>query len=307
MSWFKNPFAKTPDTPEQIAARERAAAWETALSHDRLPAFVEARLQGARAATIPWTSTMTAAELLVARQRGVRPIATVSGTCWFQYGLSWTEGHAAGWRSALRRIKAEAKACGANAVVDVKMRTVRGLDVGQSMDFTLVGTAIRLDGLPPSSDPIVATAPLMDFMRLMQAGIVPVGIAVGAQYEWLLDPQKIYGGNWASNNQVLGTLSNFWEAVRRRAHSELRTDTRRQGNGVLAHTNLSQLFKVEGEPTQYLGRHIVIGTVVQAGEKSALDFDVHTVIDMRDDQSPLYAPDPHAAGAHNFNEREGGI
>jgi len=307
LAFFKNPFAKTPDTPEQAAARERSAAWEAALSSDRLPPFVEARLQEAKAGTAPWTSTMTAAELLVARHRGVRPIATVSGTCWYQYGRSWTEGHAAGWRSALHRIKAEAKACGANAVVDVKMRTVHGLGDGQSMDFTLVGTAIRLEGIPASSDPIVATAPLLDFMRLMQAGIVPVGIAVGAQYNWLVDYQKVYAGNWMSNNQVLSTLSAFWEDLRRDAHAELRADTRRHGNGVLAHTQMGQLMKVEGEPLRYLGRHIVIGTVVQAGEKSAIDFGVQTVVDMRDDLSPLFTPDPHAPGAHDFNEREGGI
>ena len=307
MAWLKNPFAKTPDTPEQAAARERSAAWEAALSRDQLPGFVEARLHEAREGTAPWTSTMTAAELMMARHRGVRPIATVSGTCWYQYGRSWTEGHAAGWRIALDRIKAEAKACGANAVVDVKMRTVHGLGTGQSMDFTLVGTAIRLEGVPASIDPIVATAPLLDFMRLMQAGIVPVGLAVGAQYDWLVDYQKVYGGDWMSNNQVLGALSGFWEQLRRQAHAELRADTKRQGNGVLAHTQLGQLMKVEGEPVRYLGRHIVIGTVVQAGEKSAIDYGVHTVVDMRDDLSPLYAPDPHAPGAHDFNEHEGGI
>jgi len=307
LAWLKNPFAKTPDTPEQAAARQRTTEWETALGGDRLPSFVEARLHDAKAGTTPWTSTMTAAELLIARHRGVRPIATVSGTCWYQYGRSWTEGHAAGWHSALHRIKAEAKACGANAVVDVKMRTVHGLGDGQSMDFTLVGTAIRLEGLPPSSDPIVATAPLLDFMRLMQAGIVPVGIAVGAQYDWLVDYQKTYGGNWMSNNQVLGSLSSFWEQLRRSAHAELRADTKKHGNGVLAHTQMGQLLKVEGEPVRYLGRHIVIGTVVQAGESSPIDFGIETVVDMRDDLSPLFAPDPHAAGAHEFNEREGGI
>ena len=307
MAWLKNPFAKTPDTPEQAAARERSAAWEAALSHDHLPPFVEARLHEAKAGTTPWTSTMTPAELLLAKHRGVHPIATVSGTCWYQYGRSWTEGHAAGWRSALHRIKAEAKACGANAVVDVKMRTVHGIGDGQSMDFTLVGTAIRLDGVPASSDPIVATAPLLDFMRLMQAGIVPVGIAVGAQYNWLIDYQKVFGGSWTSSNQVLSTLSAFWENLRRDAHAELRADTKRQGNGVLAHTQLGQLMKVEGDPLRYLGRHIVVGTVVQAGEKSAIDFGIQTVVDMRDDLSPLFAPDPHAPGAHDFNEREGGI
>jgi hypothetical protein len=206
----------------------------------------------------------------------------------------------------LHRIKAEAKACGANAIVDVKMRTSHSGGCA-SMDFTLLGTAIKLDNIPASSDPIVATAPLLDFMRLMQAGIVPVGLAVGAQYDWLVDYQKVYGGSWTWNNQELTTLSGFWGSLRRAAHRELKLDTARHGNGVLAHTQLGQLMKVEGDPIRYLGRHIVIGTVVQAGEGALQQRGVQTVVDMRDDLSPLAASAANDSKSFGFNEREGGI
>jgi hypothetical protein len=36
---------------------------------------------------------MTPAELALARHKGIRPLAMVSGTCWYHYGWSWTEGH----------------------------------------------------------------------------------------------------------------------------------------------------------------------------------------------------------------------
>jgi hypothetical protein len=56
-----------------------------------------------------------------------------------------------------------------------------------SMDVTLVGTAVHVEGLAPSDDPIVATVPALEFVKLLEADVVPTGIAVGVHYEWLKD------------------------------------------------------------------------------------------------------------------------
>ena len=160
------------------------------------------------------------------------------------YGWSWTQGHAAGWETALRRIRAEAKAAGANAVLDVKMRTIP-LAVPNSMDFTLVGTAVTLDGLPPSDDPVVATVPALEFVKLLEADVVPTGIAIGAQYEWMADYYGQARRAWMGNIEST-VLSKFWNQVRTKAHAELRRSAKPQGNGVLAHVNFSQMFEVEG-------------------------------------------------------------
>lgn len=126
------------------SAEIRAAKWEAALLQDSSPDFVLRRLDEAKQGTAPWLSTMTPAELLVAKTHHITPLAMVAGTCFYHYGFSWTEGHAAGWQMALARIRREALACGANAVVDVKMRTSEG-EAGHSMDFTLFGTAIKVE------------------------------------------------------------------------------------------------------------------------------------------------------------------
>src|ERR1700756_447432 len=41
--------------------------------------------------------------------------------------------------------------------------------------------------LAPSNDPIVATVPALEFVKLLEADVVPTGIAVGVHYEWLKD------------------------------------------------------------------------------------------------------------------------
>jgi hypothetical protein len=291
---------------EETAAQQ--AEWDKALRSNRLPSFVQQRLKDAGEGKTPWISTMTPAELRLARTHAIRPVATVSGTCWYHYGFSWTNGHAEGWHAALARIKQEALAAGANAVVDVKMRTIQ-LEIEASMDYTLVGTAVKIEGLPPSRDPIVSTVPALEFVRLLEAGIVPVGLAIGAHYEWLTSNQRMDGSRWMGN-QPLNGLGLFWESVRRKALRSLRDDAARQGSGVLAHTHFGQILKGEGEsdgPERFLARHIVIGTVIDSKRYASFPYDIRPVVDMRDDLSPLLSDRPHGHNAYSTNEEEGAI
>lgn len=291
---MRDPSLRTVTTePMTEAEREaRHAAWEDALEHDRLPPFVEQRLRDASAGRTPWVASMTPAELLLAKSHGIRPVATVSGTCWYSFGWSWTEGHSEGWHRALRRIGEEAFAAGANAVVDVKMRTIRH-GFGSGMDFTLIGTAVTVAGLKPSPDPVIATVSALEFVRLLEMGIVPVGMAVGAAYEWLGNFGQWNGwGSSASRlqwqtsafagNQPLHDLTDFWERIRRDAHRELRRSAQDQGNGVLAHTHFGQILRRERDkqPPAYLGRHIVIGTVVDTPRNAPVPHGIEMVLDM---------------------------
>jgi uncharacterized protein YbjQ (UPF0145 family) len=303
--------------------RARAEAWEHALSRRTLPPFVTDRLADAATARRPWVATMTAAELLAARSHGVRPIATVTGTCWYHYGWSWTEGHEQGWHEALDRIRREAAACGANAVVDVRMRTLAH-QFGPSMDFSLIGTAVRIEGLEPNPAPVIATVPALEFVRLLEMGIVPVGLAVGARYDWL--GRANYGGfdpSWGgaqitqwqtgafAGNQPLMELTGFWEGIRRQAHAALRANAAKQGNGVLAHTHFGQLIRREQDkrPPAYLGRHIVVGTVIDTPRGAAVPHGITTVVDMRDAASPLRAPATTRHGSYDtdLEDQEGAI
>ena len=313
MGWFG---ASDPDAAARLAAANaRAEDWRSALEARRLPAFVRDRLRDAGSGRVPWMSTMTPAELLLSRSHGLRPVATVSGTCWYHYGRSWTEGHAEGWHLALGRMRQEAAAAGANAVVDVKLRTVALPGTGDSMDYTVVGTAVKLDGLPPSADPVVATVPAIAFVRLLEAGIVPTGVAIGARYDWLTLGSGGTQGSWSAalgtwgGNGELGAVSRFWEEIRRQAVADLRRDTARLGDGVLAHTHFAQLLKPEApenQPVQILGRHIVLGTAVQCRGRNPVPHDITPVVDMRDALSPLHGEAPHGHTVYGAQKDEEG-
>jgi hypothetical protein len=304
----------TPPSPAEV---ERQVEWQSAFEKKRLPSFVKHRLQAAAAGKAPWLATMTPAELRLARSHGIRPLGMVSGTCCRQYGQLWSHGHAAGWHQALTRLKQQAVAIGANAVVDVGLRKAH-LATEDSMDFTIVGTAIRIAALRPGKEPVVATVPALEFVRLLEAEIVPVGIAIGAQDAHLdgdrLTNLSVRGG--ASGSSMLrcypaSRLGSFWEKVRRQALVNLRQDAQRQGNGVLAHTHFGQILWRKGEgdrPAGFIGRYIVIGTVVDTPRAAdGISHEIRAVVDMRGGVSPLLQAVRSGHNAYPVREEEGAI
>jgi hypothetical protein len=301
---FKKPSAE--QLQQQATADARQADIAASIAAGRVPKSTEQRLRGAGAGTLPWMATLTPAELSVARSHGLKPIASISATCWLHYGWSWTLGHAEGWETALRRLKDEARVCGANAVLDVKMRTIP-LGIEGSMDFTLIGTAVKVDGLPPSTDPIVATVPALEFVKLMEADVVPTGIAIGAHYEWMNDwrgqTNQTFMGNIESR-----ALSQLWEMVRQRAHANLRQSAKGQGNGVLAHVNFSQIFEQEGQndTKRYLARHIVVATTVDAQRSTPIPHPISMVVDIHAGATPLTGTTRHHQ-SYASNDEEGAI
>ena len=304
---FRGPTQEQKTAAEESAHRQMDILMN--LRGGRIPTGALERLQEAAAGTKPWMATLTPAELRIARSHGLKSIAAISATCWLHYGYSWTRGHAEGWGQALARLAQEAKACGANAVLDVKMRTIR-LPLGESMDFTLIGTAVKIDGLPPSSDPIIATVPALEFVKLLEADVVPIGIAIGAHYEWMRDWSGYAADPSFWFNTEARQLSDLWEQVRQTAHQNLRQNVRSQGNGVLAHLNFSQMFEVEREVgerkvKEYLARHIVVATIVDARRGTPLPHEIKMVVDMRD-PTPLTGMPPHHQ-AYASNEESGAI
>jgi phage gp46-like protein len=190
------------------------------------------------------------------------------------------------------------------------MRTIP-VDIENSMDFSLVGTAVKVEGLSPSEEPIVATVPALEFIKLLEADIVPTGIAIGADYRWITDwrgsTTNLY---WAGNTES-ELLSDHWRQVRDTAYQRLREDAQTQGNGALAHINFSQMFESETENNgskqkQYLARHIVIATVIDQPRARPLPHDFQMVVDMHQGKTPLVGTKNHHQ-SYASNDEEGGI
>jgi hypothetical protein len=85
-------------------------------------------------------------------------------------------------------------------------------------------------------------------------------------------------------------------------------NARPQGNGVLAHINFSQMFEREGDrdTKQYLARHIVVATTVDARRGKPFPHPVNTVVDMHRGRTPLSGIRPHHQ-SYASNQSDGAI
>jgi hypothetical protein len=167
-----------------------------------------------------------------------------------------------------------------------------------------------VEGLAPAEFPVIATVPALEFVKLLEADVVPTGISIGAHYEWLTDWQNSANQAWMGNTESW-QLSRLWETVRQRAHAELRQTSQGRGNGVLAHLNFSQMFEVEREANErkwkeYLARHIVIATTVDARRGTPLPHDFKMAVDMHAGKTPLTGTTRHHQ-SYATNESEGAI
>ena len=76
---------------------------------------------------------------------------------------------------------------------------------------------------------------------------------------------------------------------------------------MLAHLNFSQSFeREEDDKKQYLARHIVVATTVDAKRGTPLPHDIRMVVDMHAGGTPLVGTAQHHQ-SYQSNESEGAI
>jgi len=137
------------------------------------------------------TSTLSTSETVVARATGLTPISQVMGSSVFHVGFrgfaTWAGGElvpltAAYDRAralALSRMQQEGAAARRALVIDTRFLG-RGYAWGEDLiEFTAVGTAVRIDGQPPPPLPALTLLTADELYKLHRAGYWPVAIAMG--------------------------------------------------------------------------------------------------------------------------------
>lgn len=109
-----------------------------------------------------------------------------------------------GYRTALARMVREAEAMGADGVVGVRL-PVTGLGAN-NREFLALGTAVRARSRIRPARVFTTDLPGQDFAKLLQAGWVPVDLAIGISVairhdDWVTRRQSAWG---AGNTEVLG-------------------------------------------------------------------------------------------------------
>ncbi|GGT02164.1 MULTISPECIES: heavy metal-binding domain-containing protein [Streptomyces] len=204
-----------------------------------------------------WDSALSVEEFAAIGGVGFEPVGQVLGTAVFEMGYSGVWGCPGSWtasggnntvpasrwtpslsllarklyaarRTALSRAVAECSALGGDGIVGVDLR-VTEFPAGGT-EFTVRGTAVRARSRSRPRTPFTAHVGGQDFARLLEAGWVPVGLAVGVGL-------AIRHDDWrtglrvplALRNQEVDGYTQLIGHVRREARTQLALEAGRHG------------------------------------------------------------------------------
>lgn len=176
-----------------------------------------------------------------------------------------------GWHTALRRLLLEATALGADGVVGIRLsRQTMGID---SFEFLALGTAVRGTGAR-ATRPFTTDLSGADVSKLLHAGWVPTGIAVGIAAalrhdDYLIRRQR---GVWANNTPIDG-YTDLVNAARHQARTQFEAHARTHG-GEVALVSSMDLKIWEQEPskdhTDHVAEATIIGTVATSYRRTPM-------------------------------------
>jgi len=165
-------------------------------------------------------------------------------------------------RAAIGRMSAECAELGGHGVVGVSL-TIGNFPAG-GLEFKAIGTAIRAPGAIQLSQPFTSDLSGQDFAKLILAGWVPAGLAlgisIGARHDdWLTISQT----RWGSGNIEVQGYTDLVNDTRHDARTQLQRDVSRLGaEGVVVQR--MEMRVGEHECTMQEGRrdHVVEATII---------------------------------------------
>jgi uncharacterized protein YbjQ (UPF0145 family) len=292
------PIWKRPppeDQQRRVQAQQDADASQRSIEAGGLPIQAQRRLSEEMQAGHPlFTSDLSANEFSLARNQGYSALSQVMGSSIYHVGWQFVRNYSWDTRSfelttvsnahqhaaqlALSRLEQEAALLKAHGVIGVRL-TTRDYEWGQNLlEYTAIGTAIRLDNTPPPQRPFLSDLSGQDFWTLLQTGYYPDGVVTGyCSYYVSLGSQATrqmrlwYTGGWA--NQEIIPFSQAVYTARGLAMNRLLSMSQRLnalgvvGMHINSHRRVSES---EANGTHYLDFSVqfsVIGTAITALRK----------------------------------------
>jgi uncharacterized protein YbjQ (UPF0145 family) len=231
-------FWKKKPTEEEQRAQARQEASLKALEAGGLPLAAQERLQEQLASPNHlFSSDLTTREYLLAREAGYEPISQVMGCSFMNISL-WgngrrsstgemtdlSEAHSQARRLAIHRLQQEAALLNATGVIGVRLTRKRHGDDGRMVEFTAVGTAIRIPGheAETKEGPFTSLLSAQEFWQLHSAGYWPLGVCMGVCiYYVYTDAQtrnllySFWGNNNRNNSEIPAYTQGFYQGRER--------------------------------------------------------------------------------------------
>ena len=270
-------------------------------SGHELPPAAEARMAEIRRSGT-WGSALSADEFTAIRGVGFEPVGQVLGAAVYNIGYAGGYGCPGAWagyggyvapyqsvtsvsssgstgaygpmvqtlyqarHKAIERMTAECAELGGHGVVGVLL-TIGSFPAG-GLEFKAIGTAVRAPGAVPLKRPFTSDVSGQDFAKLIMAGWVPAGLAlgisIGARHDdWLTINQT----RWGSGNSEVTGYTDLVNQSRHDARTQLDKDVARMGGqGVVVRDMDLRIRERECPMQEHRRDHIaevtIIGTAI---------------------------------------------
>jgi uncharacterized protein YbjQ (UPF0145 family) len=246
-----------------------------------------------------WGSMLSIDEFAAVRGVCFEPVGQVFGACVYNVGYTGAFGCAGGWsssdpgpakaltrvsgeggfgvrpvvealyearRKAINRMTAECAALGGHGIVGVSLTSGEFPSGGR--EFKAMGTAVRGAGAPAPPHPFSSDLSGQDFAKLIHAGWIPAGVALGISLGARHDDQQTYSttARGARNAEVDG-YAELINMARHDARVQLAADVARMGaDGVVVSSIVLRVHDREcpspAGSRDHLAEVTVIGTAI---------------------------------------------
>ena len=295
------PFWEAADDKSRREAHE---ATQRALERGQLPYRARQRLEAQRQRDDRFfTSDLTVNEYLLTREAGYEPIGLVMGTAFYKVSFwgyfnsyrtstgeltNLSQAQLAARSLAIARLQQEAMLLGAHGVIGVRLQ-LGGYDwSARTVEFTAIGTAIRIPNRDPDPHPFTSDLSGQEFWQLHQAGYYPRGLVLGicsyyVHTDWNTRNMTRGGflGRGSSQNQEITPYTQGFQRARHLATERLTADIRKHGaeGAVGMHIDMGiEDIEYEVNDTKYhdlLAHFVAVGTAIvhdaqpKAGDRQA--------------------------------------
>jgi uncharacterized protein YbjQ (UPF0145 family) len=221
-----------------------------------IPLGAERRLRELAEEGGAFTSDLSVADFALCHRLGLRPVSQVMGSSIYQVGYQTTPWSGAiggsfmfemqelsdAWNEvrnrALNRLALEAGHVGADAVIGVDLRTGAHDWAENSIEYVVVGTAVRHDHGTQRDEqrgPILTELSVADYTKLLGAGIEPLGIVAWSSVFFVAGySAQMLGGMSFMANQELREFTQGLYSAREIAVGRLTEQTARlDASGVI--------------------------------------------------------------------------
>jgi uncharacterized protein YbjQ (UPF0145 family) len=214
----------------------RGATWGSALSVDEFAAIrsvgFEPVGQVFGAAVYPLFAT-AAVSCPGTATHSPAPGAPARVTGWTDSATRVAQALHDGYRTAIDRMARDCSDLGGHGIVGASLRVTETPGdnfTAATVQFTVIGTAVRGRGCPPLARPFTSELPGPDFAKLLTDGWVPAGIVLGIAVAGLHDTLvTTSSGPWGTRNADVPAYTDLMVYVRQDARSRLEQTVRGLG------------------------------------------------------------------------------